>query len=158
MKSISSYGGWVVSGTLDIDSMAAATSMDLLVAEKVMGWRIFDPPYHNHDEYLTHVCKRSEFGRTYLEIHRPLNNEVRGWSYGDTWSPSVYIADAFEVVEKLELTVGKLPGIPEWAVAKIERSGELGDIWKLKTLAIAPSAPLAISRAALKIVLCFPNS
>lgn len=140
--------------TETINRVEAGPELDLLIAKEVMKYLIIDvtPPCdHVNLPYVPHIAIFQNEPLNFA-FHNPLNNEGKNYCWGN-FNPSTNISDAWLVVEKLELTVGKLPGIPEWAVAKNERSGKLGDVWQLKTLAIAPTACLAVCRAAWKAVM-----
>ena len=127
----------------------AGPDLDARVAHMVMGWMV--GPLSTHGprcgEYVPHLVVFTEFGKVHLELHRPLNNEVQGWSYGELWRPSKDIAAAWEVLEKLP-TLCVLERIPGgWSVYRghcdYEDGISCGD---------ADTLPLAICLAALKVV------
>ena len=98
---------------IDVDSLEAGPKLDALIAEKVMGGKL------------------------------GLRGMGVSWdTVGYGWSPSTSIADAWEVVLKLQgFSIGKVGGSGEWCCSCYGG------------LASADTAPLAICRAALKAVL-----
>lgn len=112
----------------EILNMEAGREMDALVAEKVMGWREYDYKFYSSWEIAEGVFRRmSEF------------------------QPSIDIASAWEVVEKIRTTIiHGLPvcpnivyhhSIPAWHCELFN------NMWMRQ--ADADTAPLAICRAAL---------
>ncbi|MEK5272570.1 hypothetical protein NSR00_17815 [Aeribacillus sp. FSL K6-8394] len=101
--------------------------IDRLVAEKVMGWKI--------DEQVSNDDVVAVF------------DEKGNWG---TFKPTEWIQDAWQVVEKLKITV--IPqddGVPKWMryLAEIDNS-PFGKYYS----AFAETAPLAICLAALEVV------
>ncbi len=89
---------------MNIDEMEASPEMDALIAERVMGYEIFDLTYYGSDDEtprqrelepwleqrgITHI------GRYYLDV---ANND---WKDTRSWHPALNIEDAFDIVEKL---------------------------------------------------------
>lgn len=109
----------------NIDEMQAGPELDALVAERVMGW----------------WATKDECSPTGTWPYRPISDPEL---YG-SFCPSRSIAAAWEVVEKLGpyFSVEQYPGGRAWA-AHFKTSYGTG--------AYAPTAPLAICRAALKAV------
>lgn len=71
--------------TEDINKMEAGIEMDALVAEKVMGWEVLFP--------IDQIDYRL------AELRDPLTCDT--WHMA-TWHPSTFIADAWKVVEKVK--------------------------------------------------------
>ena len=140
----------------EIDKEPAGQQLDSWVAEKVMGWRVVDSDMEDTAKaiYKTFAVKDDDG----LGVRRPLNNAVNGWGYDD-FNPSTNITDAWEVVETLiswkkyihiVYTEGKyyIGG----ATCELVPHGDWD--WENDSgMADAPTAPLAISRAALKAVM-----
>ena len=85
----------------DIDDMEAGPELDLLIAEKVMGYLIIDltPPCpHDAMPYVPHIAKISE-NPLQLHFHRPLGNPEKNYNWG-MWQPSINMLDAMTVWEK----------------------------------------------------------
>lgn len=104
---------------MDIDNMPAGCTLDKLVAEKVMGWREEDGYYYD------------------------VKGGIRSLLYD--FNPSVDIASAWEVVEKLDLFRKYYlthDSIDEWSIY-------LHD-YDMEWFAGGPTAPVAICRAALR--------
>ena len=136
--------------TPDIDTLPAGPDLDALVAEKVMGWTLGDP--HWIHGYMMHGM---------VEVRTWLGSETEDGAKSEGWSPSTNIAAAWEVVEKLsqsgvDFYLERDPyGRTHWARFNDTTQGtynkegcedkRLGD-------ADAPTAPLAICRAALKAI------
>ena len=116
-----------------MDQLEAGRELDALVAEKVMGWRIKGKDWvDEHGRYQGAV-------ETYWVI------ADGGPSKG--WHPSTDIAAAWLVVEKLGWQyVFRLGNRDDkwWCVLSVEPDWQLSD-----NCAEAPTAPLAICRAAL---------
>ena len=141
-----------------IDSMPAGREMDALVAEQVMGWKIvqgseWNPSREAMDQipYEPHlVCWMDGT----LNLYRPLDNPVHGWSMQEDWYPSSDIAAAWMVVEKISL-------LHNWDLCPIEWKSN----YSIHTVCFViydsttsytgkgSTAPLAICRAALKAVM-----
>ena len=122
-----------------IGNMELGPEMDLLIAEKVMGYPILDitPPCdHNVALYRTHIAV---FSPAQIHYHRALGNEGKNYMWG-IWQPSKDIAQAWEVWDEMGFTILKLLN----GGYEVDESGLL-----------ASTAPLAICRAALKSV-CTP--
>lgn len=109
---------------MNYDDMTAGPEMDRLVAEKVMGWELCE---HN--------------GLLWKE-------EPESWGDQTPWTPSTNIAHAWEVVESLvrrQLVVRVSIDFiaTQCRIARSDFGDEVANV-------VDPSAPLAISRAALK--------
>jgi hypothetical protein len=125
----------------DILKMEAGRELDVLVAEKVMGEI---KPVYSHEFHIE--PKWSIGGNWYC---------LPEYSSGDIceWQPkpfSTYIAAAWEVVEKIQSNGDVL------SLTYLEDFGEM--MWDVhfriaNTFAYAPTAPLAICRAALLAVM-----
>lgn len=122
-----------------MSELPAGRELDALVAEKVMGW-------HRTSDSLGNERWADANGRQ----HRYVNRVEHGGEPAMFWCPSLSIAAAWEVVEKLwrngstivEALDGDLGGRGFW----VSFDGTVGKS------AFAISAPLAICRAALKAV------
>lgn len=124
-----------------VPSMEAGPELDRLVAERVMGWWIGDCEAHflvesveSFPAYLRGSKKWDARDRVYRS---PAHNS-------EFWSPSTSIADAWEVVEKMD--TGN----------SFQLSTRFTDWWASFTISTnvsASTAPLAICRAALLAVL-----
>ena len=148
----------------EIDKMGAGPELDLLIAEKVMGYPIIDvtPPCdHNVTPYVTHIAV---FSPTQIHYHRALGNEKQNYMWG-IWQPSTDIAQAWEVVEKLRDSFHYVSIIfahegnfqvqdPRYSISISEFDEKLNQRIEVG-LNAAPTAPLAICRAALKAI-CTP--
>ncbi len=119
---------------MDIDKLEASPELDALVAEKVMGWKLGKLFPSSESQYW--IDSGGE-----PTLYRTLNCKDREITI---FQPSLDIACAWEVVEKLEMIVG--PGGEGW------QAMEQYDLDAPGFHATAPSAPLAICRAALKAV------
>lgn len=131
--------------TEQIDQMQAGPELDLLIAEKVMKYPIMEitPPCdHITLPYMTHIAV---FSPTEVHYHRALGNEGKNYAWG-IWQSSKDIAQAWEVLEKLDLIFELTYSCPGW-YARFSAKEKIHD-W----MASADTAPLAISRAALKAV------
>ncbi len=124
--------------------MSTGPELDALLAEKVMGWRRFDN-WSQAAGMQQPFFLVGEFG--VMVYHHP--------DLGKSWSPSRNMADAWEVVEKIEKTLNfQIDNVGlenkdqrRWRVL-FGRSGD-----PISVVADADSAPLAIARAALQTVL-----
>ncbi|GAQ18012.1 hypothetical protein OPHB3_1951 [Oceanobacillus picturae] len=104
--------------------------IDQLVAEKVMGWRL----------------KNMSAGNYWVGEHDGLEGD---WTLKQLWKPSERIDHAWEVVEKLHMTVTPQCGAPEEMNCHAEVDNQpFGNYYE----AFAKTAPLAICLAALKTV------
>lgn len=124
--------------------------LDVLVAEKVMGWKIFNLEDHRGDhEWLDNPanyphCMVPDGGGGLLIWRAPRHD-------GDYWRPSRDIAAAWEVVEKMIrrterwVTVEYVPG-DSW---RCTITDDAGGRWEVEK---AYPAAVAICRAALKCV------
>jgi hypothetical protein len=118
----------------EILAMEAGKEMDALIAEKVMGW---------------HLVKRENYRDEWVNADGRYQHPVPRYDgYEDDedfhticWHPSESILWAWDVVEKLCLSVVPYPGGDKWHAA----DG--------KVIAFADTAPLAICRAALLVVM-----
>ena len=128
--------------TIDIDTMPAGREMDALVAE-FMGWMIypFDEHRGNHEwlDNLSNYPYLTDQHGYYLLWRKPKED-------GERWSPSTFIAAAWEVVEKLFRT--------GWNVSvDTDLLGFCATVWNEddgQYFNCANTAPLAICRAAWK--------
>ena len=124
--------------------MSAGPELDALLAEKVMGWRRFD----NWSQATGMQLPFFLVGESGVIVYRHPD-------LGKSWSPSRNMADAWEVVEKIEKTLNfQIDNVGlenkdqrRWRVL-FGRSGD-----PISVVADADSAPLAIARAALQTVL-----
>ena len=145
---------------LEIDEMPAGKEIDDLIAERVMGWiRV----WLRHDDGQTlggHYPDIESCQRECPPNFDPLQYwiEPNGGIFGKheyNWKPSASVADAWLVVEKLQLAV-----LPQWG------EGFLVDTRTNSQLPFVEcrceSAPLAICRTALKAIFAsspqFPSS
>ena len=138
---------------MKVDEMPAGRELDALVAEKVMGWRWFRPGDAGEDGYpVDFWCDAA--GDLTGWCDRPWPDDTEQWgdapalfSARGTWQPSQNIEVAWEVVEKLAR---------RGFIASVASDG--ADRWVADFAAdplvtvctYAPTAPLAICRAALK--------
>ena len=114
----------------EIGKLEAGRELDALVAEKVMGWRLLDPPQADQPSYWA----------TWVMLpHREAAKD---------WSPSTNIAAAWEVVERLRANGYSWMQFTLIADQWDLEMGQGGHDIGCDTL--APTAPLAICRAALK--------
>lgn len=136
---------------VDYDNLEQGRALDVLVAEKVMGWKVLKVPDH------THTKERAWFA---TEWH---NKEVQGpgdrllWtpdnhSYGwfKFWQPSTDIVAAWEVVEKLnelgyDVEINSATDVCTVGVLWYDNRG-----WKYGNYTEARSVAHAICIAALK--------
>lgn len=129
----------------NIDTMPAGPEMDRLIAEKVMGWRLFN--YETDEPAIDHL---SSDGCAWRDAQGRDGFDGEAWK----WAPSADIAHAWEVVEKME-------DDHEW---RIENDQGEQFPWLVEAMSLkdqsfgklvsaeAEAAPLAICRAALKAV------
>ena len=117
--------------------MKAGRELDALIAEKVMGWEYHDWRTSTAFEKTKYcvICGCTKRLHAHVEIDDFCGTEEKPPHY------STQIADAWLVVEKLELTVG-----PEYT-----GGWYAGIPWKTSA-GKAPTAPLAICLAALEEV------
>lgn len=126
-------------------NMPAGREMDVLVAEKVMGW----------DTYEEYVHGPMMHGGSMMVLYKGegARNDGRTWSV-DGFCPSADITAAWEVVKKLRLCLwpyndGWFSGQAELlSYASIEADGAVFDGMMLGAVGETPM--LAICRAALK--------
>lgn len=124
-------------------NMSAGPELDALLAEKVMGWRRFD----NWSQTVGMERPFFLVGESGVIVYRHPD-------LGKSWSPSKNMADAWDVVEKIENTLNfQIDNVGlenkdqrRWRVL-FSRSGD-----PISVVA-AETAPLAIARAALQTVL-----
>jgi hypothetical protein len=125
-------------------NMSAGPELDALLAEKVMGWRRFD-----------NWSQTMGMERPFFLVSESGVVVYRHPDLGKSWSPSKNMADAWDVVERIEKTgnfqidnVGmENKDHRRWRVL----FGRLGN--PISVVADADTAPLAIARAALQTVL-----
>jgi hypothetical protein len=125
-------------------NMSAGPELDALLAEKVMGWRRFD----NWSQTMGKERPFFLVGESGVIVYRHPD-------LGKSWSPSKNMADAWDVVEKIENTLNfQIDNVGlenkdqrRWRIL-FGRSGD-----PLSVVADADSASLAIARAALQTVL-----
>jgi hypothetical protein len=123
--------------------MSAGPELDALLAEQVMRWRRFD----NWSQAAGMQQPFFLVGESGVVVYRHPD-------LGKSWSPSKNMADAWDVVERIEKTgnfqidnVGmENKDHRRWRVL----FGRLGD--PISVVADADTAPLAIARAALQTV------
>jgi hypothetical protein len=143
--------------------MKPGRSLDALVAEKVMGWRVWpeDRTAHEWDQFLP--WPRGVITAHGLVVIRSDSHNI--WTSDKRWSPSTDIAAAWEVVNAM-------PDRARMAIfapgAVVEPGRHNGEDWFVRIYAapndddpwnwdepinvFAPTAPHAICLAALKIV------
>ena len=126
---------------MKIDEIPAGREMDALIAEKVMGWK---PVPINH--WLPEGKGRGDKPCLWLFNHHPQYGEQTR-SMCD-FRPSTDISAAWEVAERIyqkgaqfSVKIGRPGGWRAWVGLNVGSD------------AVAPTAPLAICRAALKTVL-----
>jgi hypothetical protein len=125
-------------------NMSAGPELDALLAEKVMGWRRFD----NWSQTMGMERPFFLVGESALIVYRHPD-------LGKSWSPSKNMADAWDLVEKIEKTLNfQIDNVGlenkdqrRWRVL-LGRSGD-----PISVVADADTAPLVLSRAALQTVL-----
>jgi hypothetical protein len=126
--------------------MQAGRELDALVAEKVMGWNLL---CCNHGVDGSHSCWFDTDGkRLHPKVH------LKGWdtdSDEDGFSPSTSIIDAWEVVERAGLVVGKTDE-GEWMAVHSTLDREFEYWFDAEEGVVASTAPLAICLAALRAV------
>jgi len=121
---------------MEIDEMEAGPELDRLVAEEVMGWTV-----EEHDGKPLHIHKTAD---------------KRHWIWLCHWEASADIGIAWEVVEWLsEESVGPSPvtlggGLNDDDLEWCCEVGPYNSNGDARAEAYAPTAPLAICRAALK--------
>jgi hypothetical protein len=124
----------------DIDNLLAGRELDRRIVLDVMGWKPWESPY-----------AEGPSGRTYF-----ISDDQVDYDFPD-FKPSRDIAAAWEVVAKIQDLLENFTmvfnsdrgrGNNEWRIWK----QELGPEENEEPLAGAPTAPLAICRAALKAV------
>ena len=127
--------------------MSAGLELDALLAEKVMGWRRFD----NWSQAMGMELPFFLVGESGVIVYcHP--------DLGKSWSPSKNMADAWDVVEKIEKTLNfQIDNVGlenndqrRWRVL-FSRAGD-----PISVVADADTASLAIARAALQTVLSKP--
>lgn len=112
--------------------MTAGRELDALIAEKVMGWKVFRNGEHGPHRW------EAETDRGTLRV-------IDSSYSGDGFSPSTDIAAAWEVVEKVRKEAG------DFQLALVD----YGSAWAArfdKASAVERTAPHAICLAALKAV------
>lgn len=124
----------------------AGPQLDALVAEKVMGWRVFrlEQAMHDGNTPRPHCVYMPTPDGEALQVFRESGDL-------DWWQPSTKIEAAWEVVEKLKIVVVPITtgGWIARAGMDIPRDGD--EIWTGGTgWSDADTAPLAICRAALR--------
>lgn len=124
--------------------MSAGPELDALLAEKVMGWRRFD----NWSQGMGMEQPFFLVGESGVIVYRHPD-------LGKSWSPSKNMADAWDVVEKIEKTVN-------FQIDNVGMQNNDHRRWRvlfgwsddpISIVADADTAPLAIARAALQTVL-----
>ena len=116
-----------------IDEHPASRCLDAWVAKSVMRLEV----YMSHDEYLRAGFPHAQYWSS--AVHYPAYWWDKGWAM--SVAPySSDIAAAWQVMEKLKLSL--FPMINGWSAGQYYKSHP----------AEAPTAPLAISRAAIKSV------
>ena len=133
--------------------------LDALVAEKVMGWKRLEPDTHHKFGFYGSDPQRNPEGTIFIGTQEEYGRLSVGgsWLLTNQWSPSTSIADAWEVVEKMQSMNNQRDIhieclLDKWSVSMchFERDGESmewGD-WTID----ANTAPHAICLAALKAV------
>jgi hypothetical protein len=134
---------------MSIDEMPAGREMDVLVAEKVMGWHLWD--WEKGD--LDCACGKTHYAPQDIGIgyYPRCAEEPEGYL-----SFSTDIAAAWELVEKWKSIDGQFlnifwnvtqAGFPNYWTCGMWKSG-----WTQQDIGTADTAPLAICRAALKVL------
>ncbi len=125
----------------EIDKLEAGLRLDALVAKEVMGWLILEMP--------------NAFGRPFLKEEHWFHNGEHYWCedgklLSQIFDPSASISAAWELADQpWPITIRKYPideSNDQWEVVIFNMPGGV------HFTAIAPTAPLAICRAALKAV------
>lgn len=154
---------------MDIDEMEAGRKLDALVAEKVMGWTaqemqlvLFPSSKEQALEWGWEEYTEENYDwrrgwlfpdfKPPLSLHHPI-----GWDYRKLPRYSIDIAAAWSVVEKLGLAIvpQSAHGGFDWLALDLELVRYGNDITLVErgdTAHSAPTAQLAICRAALKAV------
>lgn len=114
----------------EIDALPAGRELDALVAERVMGWTRSPRDYGSRLVWVTHP-----------------ENIVRFWKGRRSFQPSTDIAAAWEVLEKHQFSLIRIPD--GWVAGRFDFNSPA---WDFAFGDAAPTAPLAICRAALKAV------
>lgn len=125
-----------------IDEMPAGREMDVLIAEKVMGWAI----HSRNTAWWVKVTDENE-----------VTTEVMGFTYGkDRFAPSTNIAAAWEVLRKLQqdffinIVCGRNDGRKNGRIRFKCDIGYYDNSGEVEWYAEANTFPLALGRAALK--------
>ena len=111
----------------EIENMPAGREMDVLIAKT----------FPIEGVFITQIGpSKNPNGDDWAWWHETLNEDGDGWKY--EFKPSTDIAAAWEVAEKLRMTVEPV-GVNDWSAH-----------WGINSICVfAPTAPLAICRAAL---------
>lgn len=138
LLSDSQYQSWPA--RFNEDHMKAGTKLDALVATEVMKWHIvIDHAYTTCNEFWHSID--NGVSRCRAQVNDLMDGRI---NRGGGWHPSTDIAHAWEVVEKLKLTVQPVEG-KWWAGRKVPHC-------EAECTVEADTAPLAICLAALEIV------
>lgn len=133
----------------DIASLPASRETDLILAERLMGW----PVMGQNDQYRSYrsfggVIAPRRVGRDVLLVPEAFRSDL----VPETWRPTARIEDAFRLVPRDGYFLLESPAGLEFA-AKIPRPWSCRINYEPTSMvaygAIADTAPLAISRAAL---------
>lgn len=123
----------------------AGKELDALIAQRVMGWQV---------AHYTKEGRQIGFSETYVNHYEAPDGIKRSDFAGDFshWSPSENLADAFEVVRRIQNVyklrfslLGHEKGYWHAEFFGGEYGHRYGDVY-------APTAPHAISNAALQVV------
>lgn len=127
----------------EIDNLEAGPELDTLIAERVMGWVVGPEEYvHGHNMHV------GSFERSWVGS----KCDGRTWLVGG-FKPSTDIAAAWQVVEKLKGNPGDDLKDWHWNPEIVWLDDNRG--WAVvfnEQEASAPTAPLAICRAALRAI------
>lgn len=162
---------------LDVRKLEAGGELNALVAERVMGWSVYgsvgDGSQEVYNQWLEHFRRREsnslyldKAGRLWRYTEKLTESRIDGIPQAEVWSPSTDIRDAFEVVAKIGtgLVLQVVPNEEtlncfrdDIALSQTTREAYSGTgLWisGFSGLPVvrATTAPLAISRAALKVV------
>lgn len=122
---------------IHIDSLEAGPELDILIAEKVMGWRLGEPHYVYEKDMHGGSTEQSWEGPGL-----PRKDGTKPLNFG--FNPSTSISAAWEVVEKL---------YPQQGFALVWYGLRFWEATFALGAAEAATAPVAICRAAMKVVI-----
>jgi hypothetical protein len=144
----------LLGGVVGIDAMEAGRELDVLVAEKVMGARWIDYPWHNGTikKYLTDDGAAIPRGYDFEHLD---GTRIIDWN---AWQFSTDISEAWELVEKLTPYGGKVRFMIDRKTDSpnedIQWRAMFSDgVYWIYGESHAPTAELAICRSALKVAM-----